>query len=326
MNSKSNVKTLKDEIKVLKDEIRKPKPKKKKSKSSSKSRNSGKDCFAALLNDPFSNPPCRLGWGTMVPTALGTCSYRGTVSCNTDGSYAILVNPTLGQGATGIANPIMTNVSGANGVTWTGTAFQNIAQYPSALLTETRIISVGLRVSPLVAQTSAPGVIYAGQINGITPTLLSGYSPTGLAIQSTLKTIISTNAPIRIVTRPIDNTAYEFGTATTYGGAGNLYDHSTIACALIGFPSSASLIIDVILHFEYMPNANLSNNREYNMDMSQDEPKISSFFSSAEAAWDYTSSRLNPSAIFDVSSAILNFATARNVNSMLQRPRYGRLQ
>jgi len=273
-----------------------------------------KNCYSDLLNDPFNNPPCRIGYGTMVPTQLGTVVYRTTTAANADGSFGLYVIPTLGT----TSNPIGYNNAGAAVATWTTAGWQNIAQYPTTLLSECRIIALGVKITPLIAATAAPATVLAGSISGVARTTLDGLTPTAVLAYSMLQPFVVRADTLMVNSRPIDNQAYEFLTVNAVGSTSNIWPNSTPVIAITGAPASANFLIEAIMHFEYIPIPNTTNTREYEANASySEEPKISHSFPSQEKLWDYTFGRLNPSAVFDLAASFTNLATARTVQNML---------
>lgn len=267
-----------------------------------------KDCYVRLLNDPFNNPPCRLGFGTMVPTITGTLVNRTTLSAASDGSLAVYVAPFLAQ------SPITINTSGSAGTTWSSLAYNNIGQYPSTVITEARIICIGLKVTPLVASTAAPGSCFVGQLAGQNQTFIDTLSTSSVSTFSSMRSLLTINNSVLVVSRPVDNSAYEFSVLTYTGSSTATFPHSAPTIALQGYPASASVLLEVTTHFEYIPMQTTTTERSFITDISPDQEKVSDFFPSLERLWDYTSSKLNPAAVLDVTTSALNLLTARSIN------------
>jgi hypothetical protein len=262
--------------------------------------NDPRDCYATLLNNPFTAPPCRLGFGTMVPTQLGTATYRLTTSCNADGSLGVMVSPYLGQ----TTAPIAINNAGAGTNIWTGTNFQNIAQYPTSLLTELRVISLGLKVTPLVAATATPGICFAGQVAGYSQNQLTGLNLNYLASITSLESFVTNNHTVQASARPVDNAAYEFLIGAATGAGNNVYSMSTPVITFTGYPASSNMLIEIYMNFEFVPITTTTTSRSYDLNSSIDVDKISKHFVSEQSLWDWTVSRLNHAA------TIINYATS----------------
>jgi len=276
-----------------------------------------KNCYAKLLNYPFDSAPCRLGWGTMVPTQLGTMAYRATLQCFTDGAMAVFVMPTIGiNGSTSAA--IQANLAGAGSTTWSPAAWLNISQYPAQVMENCRIISVGLRVTPLVAATAAPGICFAGSIAGLTRTEMVALTPTTLQSQSSLSSFVTNNNQIVACSRPLDNQSYEFLIVNSTGSLTNSFSTSIPVVSLTGYPASSNILVEAILHFEYIPITNVNVERTNNSDYTTEEPKISNSFPSLEQMWRYTSTQLNPSAFLDTSSKVFNILAANSIRRSLR--------
>jgi len=243
----------------------------------------------------------------MVPTALGSCSFRSTTFCNTDGSLSVFASPFIGIGG---VSPIYLNNSGLPTTTWSARNWDNVLQYPSTLMTECRTIALSLKVTPLVAMTNAPGMCFAGAVAGLSSTQLQAYSANTAFSIASLSSFITNNATMKVCGRPIDNACYEFLVNNGTGNLSNVYPTSSPFVTFTGFPSATLFVIEAVYHFEYIPVANSAAAREINAGSPLDEEKISDFFSSAQEAWDYTLGRLNPSASIELASAGLNLYTS----------------
>ncbi len=51
-------------------------------------------CYLDSLADPWINPGCKIGFGTMSHTDLATFVYRGVVTAAADGSLAVNMAPS----------------------------------------------------------------------------------------------------------------------------------------------------------------------------------------------------------------------------------------
>jgi len=117
----------------------------------------GNDYFKCLI-DPFNCPPLRAGFGCMVPTQLHTAYLRGSFLVSSDGSYSLFLLPNPNNflyitNALYSSNPL--------GATTTPLNAANVGVL-NAMYDQTRTIAMGLRLYPMIAATSVPGVISLG--------------------------------------------------------------------------------------------------------------------------------------------------------------------
>jgi len=315
----SPTKTKSSNAKTNKNSSSKPKRKEKpRQKKAQKFRNSlSKNCYSDLLNDPFHSPPCRIGFGTMVPTQLGSVVYRASVAANADGSMGVFVNPSVTAGPIYIAN------SGFTTATWTSTGWLNLAAYPATIISECRIIALGLKLTPLVAETVAPVTAFAGAIAGVSTNTIGALTPSQASSYTALSPFIVRGETLMACSRPLDNSAYEFLVQNYTTTTNNLYPSSIPLIVLSGLPASTPVLIECVMHFEYIPVVNTVTTRQYNTDFQPSEPKISENFSSVEKLWEYTTGRLNPSAVFDLAASFTNLMTARTIRRGLMGPQGG---
>lgn len=254
------------------------------------------NCYSDLLNDPFNTPPCRIGYGTMVHTEVGTMILRQTFTTNADGSFAIVMMPFIGS--TNLPITVSTGLIGV--VAWASSAFSNIGQYPNTILSECRVIASGLKVTPLIAATVAPGTVYAGAVDGRDQAAFTLNTPQIISTWPALRPFINRSETVKVTSRPTDLSAYEFR-ISDYTGANNVvYNNSACAMVLAGFPIGASIIVECVLHFEYIPVPSVTTVRDNVLTTEDDTPKITSSFPSFEKLWEYTRQRLDPSAVFDL--------------------------
>lgn len=315
----ANQKSVSKETVIIKERAVKKnnnnKPKKQKKKQAT--RNSSKDCYANLLDYPFDTIPCKLGWGTMVPTALGTAVVRGTYTCNADGSIGIFLVPTLGAAGT-TSSPLAVCQAGAGTATWGNASWTNNGQFPTTVTDTIRVIAAGLKITPLVAATAAPGIVFAGNIAGESYTEVSSMTITQLQAYSTMTSFVTNNGVIRANSRPLDNTAYEFLPNNYTGSTTAQFPNSFPVVLCTGFPNGATVLIEAVMQFEYIPSTSTSTVKITDTIVDPKENKISKDFNSLENMWDYTVSRIHPSAFIETATAGLNFMTARLLQQRLR--------
>jgi len=114
--------------------------------------------YLDTLTDPFTYPGVKLGWGTLIPTSLGTAYFRGTGTANADGSCYIVAMPNVKNlalfGTAGIGSALF----GGGATVIDG---QDIANVQSNFGVG-RCVSLGLKSYPLLAATVSPGILYSG--------------------------------------------------------------------------------------------------------------------------------------------------------------------
>lgn len=248
----------------------------------------------------------------MAPTETGTCIFRRTIAANSDGSLAIVQFPYVGNTSTSF-NPIWNSTGAVGVVSWTSYQWDNVSQYASNVFTEARIIASALRITPLVAATVAPGIIYAGTISSTTSAAVAAQTPATFSSLTSLKAFV-TMERVQVNMRPIDNSAYEFIPNNAGGTTSSFLPNTTNMIVLTGFPAGASILVESVLHFEYLPIYLNAQGRDTNI-LGPIKPDISSAFPSFERMWDYTTTRLNPSAVVDTAVSLANFMTARTIRN-----------
>jgi len=97
--------------------------------------------YLKCMSNPFENPPIRLGFDTFVPTALHTAYYRSSLVTAADGSFDLIVLPSL-------INAIYFNNQGYSATPlWTAYNMANSAAIATQI-DMARVVGMGLRVYP----------------------------------------------------------------------------------------------------------------------------------------------------------------------------------
>jgi len=100
-------------------------------------------CYLRTLSDPWSYGPCRIGFGTMVPTSLATAYLRRVFAANSaDGTFSVALTPS-------IVSMLYYNDSGLTSTSWGYANATNVGPLQQ-LASEYRVVSGGLRVIPQV--------------------------------------------------------------------------------------------------------------------------------------------------------------------------------
>lgn len=249
-----------------------------------------RQCYVDVLNDPFNNPPCRLGYGTMVPTGLTTAVYRTTLTSNADGSLAIFVNPALGPNGNATTAGIHYNNSGFSTATWTSAPWSNQVSI-AALSDDLRCVSVGVKVLPLVPATAVPPICYAGAISGLATDNYVAVSPSALTAYQQLQRFVAPGE-ISALGRPVDSDGYAFRTGIFANTSNQILDVSTPIIILSGLPASTTVAVDAICHFEYIPTSAGSSITQFSGNANGIPESVAAWWSSFEAMWAYVSPKL----------------------------------
>jgi len=255
--------------------------------------------YADTLRDPFSYPGVRIGFGTMVPTMLGTLYNRFTVPCAADGTIAFFLQPSAANGVW---------VNGVGGVTTVFTAFgwQNSTAI-QALGTEARVISGGLRIIPQVAATAAPGIAYAGLFPSATTNTFNTL-PMNYWIGAPNATMGFANTGVSATIRPVDPTSFAFLGSNMTGLSPTTYSpSSTVAVYMSGLPAGTICVVEAVMNLEIIQSA-ANNATVVGYDQNtNDQPTLADAFPSLDAVWSTVKQHL-PSAL-NINSG---FATAAN--------------
>lgn len=148
--------TAKTQVVVVQKKGKKTKKSRRKIKTISTNRMDLLSIYRNCLVDPFEFPPIRLGYDTFVPTSVHTAYARQSfVASNGDGSFDIVICPNL-------SNFLFINTAG-NTMTpsWTLQSAIN-ANAIKSQIDSSRTISMGVRIYPQIALTSAPGLVTSG--------------------------------------------------------------------------------------------------------------------------------------------------------------------
>lgn len=210
--------------------------------------------WADCMNDPFNNPPVKLGLGTMVNTSIYTFYQRSSFTANaTDGTFSIALYPRSVTGASGWS--IDYNNGGAASTAWGNINWANFGPFTSmyGLSNETRVIGGGLRVMPSIAATAAPGELFAGYFPAGTVASVEATTALGLQNVPSAHVGISTDGAM-VCTRPQDLDSFTFQPdgATTTGTT----THWSIPFVTGSIPPGATVYWEAILHVEVLPGTN----------------------------------------------------------------------
>jgi hypothetical protein len=199
-------------------------------------------CYVNTLADPWQHGPCRIGFGTLVPTQLATAFLRTTLVSNADGTLAVAIIPQL-------VNMLFYNASGLAGISWSSANASN-ATAIQASMTEGRVVSGGIRAFPQIPGTSAPGVIYAMMAPSVNTNFLGTTSPTSLLASPQCKLGYAAAGGSAVIL-PIDPVSFQFNVGAISGFAGNANLPTSVAILVMtGLPASSNVLIEASLNIE----------------------------------------------------------------------------
>lgn len=116
--------------------------------------------YAAVLDDPFSNEPIKLGFGTLVDTKIGVSRISTTVTANADGSLTLIGNPRA-------QSPLSYNSAGLSTsplTLWTSVTDGNWGSMNGEFISA-RPIALGLKVTPIISANDAISRAVSGTIS-----------------------------------------------------------------------------------------------------------------------------------------------------------------
>jgi len=234
------------------------------------------NCYVNTLRDPFIHGPCRIGFGTMVPTNLYTAYIRLLLTCNGDGSCGVALAPDL-------TNMLYTQNAGIAVATWAHYPATNLAAI-AAGISEGRVVSGGIRAIPQVPATSPPGIVYAGAFPALYPNAVTTVTPTTFIASEALHVGFGATGASAI-TLPVDPGSFVFNSNTIFGfAATTTYPTSTPVIIFTGLPASSTLLIEAVLNLEgIVGQANIG--AITNPGVSADQSTLADHFPSLDNLW-----------------------------------------
>lgn len=284
----------------------KPKPQRK-AVASASATSPAMRAWIMSLNDPFEHQGPRIGFGTLQPSNQCTAYLKQTLTCNADGSLAFYLMPFVGSTTPAMAY----NNNGAAVVGWTNVSFSNAAIISSQGL-EGRVISCALRVLPLIAATSVPGILTAGAVPTGTQATLAGLSPNSMAALPYGVVGLASSGAV-VSARPQDDASFTFTNNVILGSTGTLVTWSVPYFVLTGAPASASVFVEAVLNVETIGGLN-SVNLIDGEQINSPDTLAGGMYATAEQAFRFATKHINPSAVM---SAAHEFASSGNAYNAL---------
>jgi hypothetical protein len=247
------------------------------------------DCYVATVTNPWAVGPCRIGFGTLVPTQLYTGYARFKVSASSDGAIAFAMVPSI------VSTVQYANTSGAS-TTWNTPISCTNAVAIQAACGQARVVSAGIKAMPLIPATSSPGMLFAGSIPSTTIGTVTAISANNLAQFPGLKqgrAITGGSA----ISEPIDPDSFNMWSSVVNGfGSGTLFVNSCPVIVMLNLPASCDVWVEVCVNLEGILIANSSSAAITNPSVStESQTTLSDYFPSIETLWNYAKSMI-PSA------------------------------
>lgn len=247
------------------------------------------DCYVATVTNPWAVGPCRIGFGTLVPTQLYTGYARFKVSASSDGAIAFAMVPSL------ISTVQYANTSGAS-TTWNTPVSCTNATAIQVACGSARVVSAGIKAMPLIPATSSPGMLFAGSIPSTSVGTVTAISANNLAQFPGLKqgrAITGGSA----ISEPIDPDSFNMWSSVVNGfGNNTLFVNSCPVIVMLNLPASCDVWVEVCVNIEGILIANSSSAAITNPSVStESQTTLSDYFPSIESLWNYAKSMI-PSA------------------------------
>jgi hypothetical protein len=287
------------------------KSKRKKNRKKKKGKSSGGNSLRGLgnagsaylrtLNDPFDCPPVRLGFGTMIPTRIGTAYCRGQAVLNADGSGQLWFSPTQVGLTASAANGgfVMFSKDGYNTTpTFAGSgSFVGNADDQKSMLAdfdELRVVSAGIRIFCLIPRTNTPGIFGSGQYNpnssGFIPNSTGSNPITTSALLALPESEVTFGYdPVQIVWRPDDLDRFRFSPYASLSNSAGIANGPALYCAFNACPSNGVVYWEAVAHYEGYASSQMSSQATVT-----DTPAVSSEYSSVDSLWSSVRNYLSP--------------------------------
>jgi len=201
------------------------------------------------LADPFDNPGPRLGWGCLQPTQVVSSYLRGSAIVDgVSGALSLAAVPSVG-------NLLWKNNAGISTATWTTVASADAA-VAEANFAGARVISLGIRAFPSVAQTAAPGVCAVGALPFQSATSLGAMTATDLLAFPTSHVCRGYEGGSSCG-RPQDPNSYDFQgqiVAASGWAGGTAIPFSIPYIVFSGLPANTTVYFEVVVNYEALYN------------------------------------------------------------------------
>lgn len=252
--------------------------------------------YVKCLSDPFTYPPVKLGFGCLTSTQCVTLTARYLCPAGSDGSISAFVIPAVNvSGGGNLAGGLyVSNAVGGAPLASTRIPWQN-AQAVSDLLEEGRVVSCGLRMTPMVPGTSAPGGAFVASVPSVSKDWIDAQSKAALVLNPLFKWGLA--APgATACSRPIDPESFNFRHQTIGGYASN-YDTTVTVPVIVmnGIPTGQTVFVEAVLQLEGIYKLNSQTQAALSLQATSAPSAMPRTFGTLENMW-HTVSGLLPSA------------------------------
>lgn len=226
--------------------------------------------YACSLCAPFCCPPVKLGWGNLGSSHVMTGTYRSTyttTASNPDFAFTMQLaqqiqnNFTITVGQAGLITIVPLNPG-------TGSILLNTNAIPAYFNNTTvmaqemealRYVSGGIRVTPQLAMSDHPGLVFVRNTpNQNTVGWWSGQPASSLISQTEVtSTVGAYGSHAEVDWRPQEPDDFDFFPALQGLAYGQQLTRGTNPMIIFqGFPVGISFLIEAVINYEYISNAN----------------------------------------------------------------------
>lgn len=209
--------------------------------------------YIQTLSDPFTKGPVKLGFGCMTTSSLSTLTIRASFAAGSDGTAVGFVIPSIGStggtaaglyfSAATIGTPLAVAVNLMQHDWFNKTAV-------STLLEEARVVSCGLRFTPMIPGTASPGAAYVASLPTTSLNTINGQSAATLTYSPLFKWGSAASGAYAC-SRPIDPNSFIFHHDNVTGLAAGQDAPVTVPIVIMsGLPAGCVIQVEAVLHVE----------------------------------------------------------------------------
>lgn len=206
--------------------------------------------YIRCLSNPFLYPPVKLGFGCLTSSQVVTLTARTIVSAGADGGCAAYVLPSVNRDLTAAGGGLYVSTT-TNGALFGSTRnpWQNGGAV-AALFDEGRVISAGVRMTPMIPGTSSPGGGFVASLPSTNFVTIEANTKAGI-ITTPLFEWGTAAAGASAYARPIDPNSFIFHHNIISGFASNIDTPVSIPIIVMnGLPPGDSVLVEAVLQIE----------------------------------------------------------------------------
>lgn len=278
--------------------------------------------YVRCLADPFAHPPVPLGFGCMTASQTTTLTARTIVSAGADGGFSAYVIPSVNLTNTGAtAGGLYTSNSTAGTPLLSSLVqWQNYSAVGN-LFEEARVISCGLRVTPMIPGTSAPGGAFVASLPSSGYNTLEGFTKANLIINP-LFTWGMASSGATVTSRPVDPNSFTFHHDLVSGIPVANDSPVTVPCVVLnGLTAGFSILVEAVLQIEGIYGLDSESQVIQNMVATNSAPRengITRSYPSLESLWSTVSRWIPSAATVRTAANLANALLAPDVGSGTQ--------